>query len=255
MPAKRPAVWIRIVDPQNRGPTVDAAAGATGATAERTRESMKVGPVPLFPLSRFFPRSPPPVRNFSTAYGEQMFANTASFRVCVCLVVAAFFLLSGCRRSRSVPTSPAPTSGSTEDREHGGGGAGRTSGSARFSAGRPASRPREATLEDIPVSRFVARCEKHGILIEPDAERSWKVVMPEGFDVLFDIKVFPPGTQADVMRQSLIPFQLAYPYLNEPEGLALSKAGIRGKPSIPPGASRRADLLEAQIATIFREGK
>jgi len=31
------------MDPQNRGSTVDAAAGATGATAERTRESMKVG--------------------------------------------------------------------------------------------------------------------------------------------------------------------------------------------------------------------
>jgi len=116
----------------------------------------------------------------------------------------------------------------------------------------PATRPAQAAKQRQGVEGFVEFCGTKGIALQPDPEEEGafiaSVPLEQDLRVRVCLAEFAAGTRAADMRTSLQVNQLAYPFLNEEAGLAMSNAH---------GTQIAADdvgpALMAQLAQLLRD--
>jgi len=123
--------------------------------------------------------------------------------------------------------------------------------------------PAPATPATLPSPRagieaFRVYCDEHGVTLrpnpDPDSGIEYFVSTPlaQGFNIKVAFQVFPPGTSAATMFNSSSS-QLAFPFMNEDAGIAMSAFEITYETNeqLPTDPSELVAALQAQLSQLL----
>lgn len=132
-----------------------------------------------------------------------------------------------------------------------------TAAATRPAASQPANKG-TVTRGGEPVDNiqgFVAYCREHGIkMARADTfHQRYAINEPSipGVEVSVYFYAFKRGTPAAKVRQTLMPIALAFPYLSEDAGLAMSDFELRGVPDPKGDAPARESSLRERLTKLF----
>jgi hypothetical protein len=132
-----------------------------------------------------------------------------------------------------------------------------TAATTRPAESQPASKgtaTRAAEPEE-NIREFVAYCGEHGIKMVRANTTGQRYIISEpatpGVEVSVYFHAFKRGTSAAEVRKRLMPIALAFPYLSEDAGLAMSAFELRGVPDPNGDAQARVSQLRERMAKLF----